>query len=132
MRRAVLFLLAAAAALTGVLLLRAELMTVHEPPVPGSFTNVVVVAETREEPEVLPEMTRGLASTCRLLVNADVVEQSFLPFGDGVFAFSLTPGLDEFDVRELRGCLQDLRVQHLRVDVRSIETVVPDVQGEQV
>ncbi len=46
-----------------------------------------------------PALTRGLASTCRLLVNADVMEDSFEPVGGGIFAFRLRPGLDEFDRR---------------------------------
>ncbi|SOC50050.1 hypothetical protein SAMN05660748_2788 [Blastococcus aggregatus] len=126
MKRAVVGLLAAALAVVGVLLLRAELMTVEVPQPAGSYTDVVVRASTvREDPAVTEEMTRGLVSTCRLLVDADVVEDTFLPLGGTDFGFRLRPGLDEFERRELRGCLSDLRVQHLLLDVRRLTTITP-------
>lgn len=124
-RRALVAVLVAGAALAGVLALRAELMTVDVPQPEGSYTDVRVVSETREEEAVLREMTHGLISTCRLLVNADVVEQSFVEHSPGVFSFRLRPGLDEFDRRELRGCLSDTRVQHLRVAVERLQTISP-------
>ncbi len=126
MRRLLVGLVTAALAGTGLLALRAELMTVEVKQPEGSYTEVVLAADiVRENADVRAEMAHGLVSTCRLLVNADVVEQSFRAVGDGVFAFRLRPGLDEFDRRELRGCLSDLRVQHLRLDVRHLETVTP-------
>jgi hypothetical protein len=126
MKRTAGWILLAVLAVVGILALRAELMTVEVDQPEGSFTDVVVAASTvREDAGVREEMTRGLVSTCRLLVNADVVEDSFVPLGDGEFAFRLRPGLDEFDRRELRGCLSDLRVQHLTVDVRRLQTVTP-------
>ncbi|WP_116451841.1 hypothetical protein [Blastococcus litoris] len=126
MTRAVVGLVAVALAVAGVLLLRAELMTVEVAQPEGSYTDVVVAASTvREDPAVQEEMTRGLVSACRLLVNADVVEDSFVQRGEGVFAFRLRPGLDEFDRRELGGCLRDLRVQHLLLDVRELRTISP-------
>lgn len=125
MRRGLLGLLATVV-VAGVLVLRAELMTVEVEQPEGSYTDVVVAAHVRgEDPGVREEMVRGVVSTCRLLVNADVVAESFRTVGPGVFAFRLRPGIDEFDRRELRGCLSDLRVQHLRADVRSLETVTP-------
>ena len=117
--RAMAVIVAAAA----VVLLRAELMTVHVEMAEGSRTQFVVEARTREDPRLLHEMTRGLVSVCRLLVNADVVQRSFQRTGDD-FAFVLEPGLDEFDLREMRGCLQDTRVQHLLVEVVAAETTV--------
>lgn len=130
MRRGLLWLLVLGLAGTGLYLLRAELMTVEIDQPESSYTDVVVVADVaREAPGVREEMTRGLVSTCRLLVNADVVAETFREIGDGAFAFRLRPGLDEFDRRELRGCLSDLRVQHLRLEVRHLQTVVPAVPG---
>ncbi|MCZ2814908.1 hypothetical protein [Modestobacter sp. VKM Ac-2984] len=126
MRRPLAWLALAAVVGVGVLLLRAELMTVELETPEGSFTDVVVAAEVKQEDDpdaVREEMTRGLVSTCRLLVNADVVAESFRAVEPGVFAFRLRPGLDEFDVRELRGCLSDARVQHLLVDVLHLQTV---------
>ncbi len=126
MKRLFVGLVVAALAGTSLLALRAELMTVEVEQPEGSYTEVVLAADVvRENADVRAEMAHGLVSTCRLLVNADVVEQSFRAVDDGVFAFRLRPGLDEFDRRELRGCLSDLRVQHLRLDVRHLETITP-------
>ncbi|TFV57722.1 hypothetical protein E4P41_14135 [Geodermatophilus sp. DF01-2] len=127
MKRVLAWVAAAAVTLTGVLLLRAELMTVEVEQPEGSYTDVVVTATVnQEDPEaVREEMTRGLVSTCRLLVNADVAAESFRRVEPDVFAFRLRPGLDEFDRRELRGCLSDTRVQHLLVDVLHLQTVTP-------
>jgi hypothetical protein len=125
-RKLLVGLVVVALGTVGLLALRAELMTVSVEQPEGSYTDVVVAAEVKqEEPGVRPEMTRGLVSTCRLLVNSDVVEDSFVALNEGVFAFRLHPGLDEFDRRELRGCLSDARVQHLQVEVRHLETVTP-------
>lgn len=125
MKRVAAWAVALAVVAVGVFFLRAELMTVRAPEQPGSRTEFVVHADTREDPRHLREMTRGLVSVCRLLVNADVVEASFTPLSDDVFTFAVEPALGEFDTREMRGCLQDARVQHLQVDVRDVDHHVP-------
>ena len=122
MNRAAGWAAGTALAAVALLLLRAELMTVELEPAAGSRTQFVVEARTREDPLLLPEMTHGVVSVCRLLVNADVVQRSFQQTGDDQFAFVLEPGLDEFDMREMRGCLQDARVQHLLVEVVAATT----------
>lgn len=109
-----------ALAVVGILLLRSELMTVHDPQPEGTRTEFVLQAETRLAPEHLTEMTRGLVSVCRLLVNSDLVEASFTPIRQDVFSFAVEPALDQFDLREMRGCLQDTRVQRLKVKVREV------------
>jgi hypothetical protein len=124
MSKPLVWLAGVAVAAAAVLALRAELMTVELEPAAGSRTAFVVQAHTREDPRLLDEMTRGIVSVCRLLVNADVVQRSFRRTGEDRFAFVLEPGLDEFDLREMRGCLQDARVQHLLVDVVAAETAV--------
>lgn len=129
MKRILAWVAAALVAGTGILLLRAELMTVDIPQPDGSYTDVVLAVSIREDEAVREEMARGLVSSCRLLVNADVVEDSFATVDDRVFAFRLRPGLDEFDRRELKGCLGDTRVQHLLADVRLVETVTPEDAG---
>ena len=120
--RALAWLSGLALLAVSVLVLRAELMTVELDSEPGSRTAFVVQATTLEDEGHLTEMTRGLVSVCRLLVNADVAEQSFQRTSDREYAFTLVPGLDEFDLREMRGCLADTRVQHLLVDVVYVET----------
>ena len=129
MKRVLAWLAAAVLAVTGIVLLRAELMTVDVPQPEGSYTDVVVAVSVREDDAVHEEMARGLISTCRLLVNADVAEDSFTSAEGGVYSFRLRPGLDEFDRRELKGCLRDTRVQHLLAEVRLLETVTPGDEG---
>ena len=129
MTRALAWLAAAVVAAVGILLLRSELMTVDVPQPEGSYTDVVLAVSVREDEAVREEMARGLISTCRLLVNADVVEDSFITVEQDVYAFRLRPGLDEFDRRELSGCLRDTRVQHLLAEVRLLETVTPGEAG---
>lgn len=126
MKRVIAGLAAAVLAGIGIWLLRSELMTVSIQQPEGSYTDVVLEVSIREDEAVREEMARGLISTCRLLVNADVVEDTFVTVDDGVVAFRLRPGLDEFDRRELRGCLSDTRVQHLLADVRTLETITPE------
>ncbi|MGY1770981.1 hypothetical protein [Blastococcus sp. SYSU D00813] len=130
MTRALAWLTAAVVAATGVLLLRAELMTVHVTHPDGSYTEVLVQAHVvREDPADREEMTRSLVTTCRLLVDAEMVPASFRTVEAGVFRFRLSPGLDEFRVRELRGCLSDLTVPHMRAEVLHLETVTPAEAG---
>ncbi|MCZ2857296.1 hypothetical protein [Blastococcus sp. VKM Ac-2987] len=126
MKRVIAGLAAAVLTGIGIWLLRSELMTVSIQQPEGSYTDVVLEVSIREDEAVREEMARGLISTCRLLVNADVVEDTFVTVDDGVVAFRLRPGLDEFDRRELRGCLSDTRVQHLLADVRTLETITPE------
>lgn len=114
-------LLALAAA---VLVLRSQLMTVHEPVAAGSVTELVLSAETKKDRSVLPAMTGGVVDTCRLMVNAHVRATPLREVEPAVFALRLEPGLDEFDLRELRGCLHDLRQEAVRLDVRELRTVL--------
>jgi hypothetical protein len=129
-RRPLLVALVAAGVVAGVLLLRAELMTVEVPDRGGSYTDVTITATTREDGSALREMTLSLVRTCRHLVNADIAAQSFVEDGVGRYAFRLRPGLDEFERREMRGCLQDTRVQHLLLEVHSIQTLHADDPAE--
>lgn len=119
------WLVALVASGAAIFLLRAETMTVNVEQPAGSRTDFVVEARTRSDTRHLHEMTRGLVSVCRLLVNSDLVERSFHLRPDGVFTFSLEPALDKFDLREMRGCLQDTRVRHLLVEVRSVDQQLP-------
>lgn len=119
-RAAALAVVVAAAA--GVLLLRGELMTVHRPSAPGSVTEVVLVARTQRSPAVLAGLTGGLVESCRVLVHASAVSTPLREVAPGRFTYRLTPALDEFDRRELKGCLQDLRQEGVLVDVQRMRS----------
>lgn len=114
-----------AVAAVAVLVLRSELMTRHVPPPPGAWTDVVVEARVRHAASPTQEMARSLVDTCRLTVDTRTRTTALREVAPSVFAFRLTPALDEYDRRELRGCLQDLREERVLLDVRELRTVVP-------
>ena len=65
-------------------------------------------------------------STHRKVTEADrtvILEADPRPLGDGRFEASLVPALDETNQRQLRGCLEDWTLDHLKVDVLSVESV---------
>lgn len=75
MSRTVAATVGAVVVVVGVVLLREQTMTRDEPPVPGTATEVVVCAATRDrEPAAtVTELTRALVLTCRLEVDAEPV-----------------------------------------------------------
>lgn len=117
--RALVPWVAAVAVAAGALLMRAELMTVHEGGRTGA-SEVVVGARTKGAPELLEPRARALITTCRLLVGSGLQDPALREVEPSVYAFRVEPALDEFDERELRGCLQDLRVEHVLLHVREV------------
>ncbi len=106
------------AAGAGIWFLRAETMARNTPDEFGSALAVIVRAEVRREPESATlEMARALVNTCRLQVDSTLVQPLFRQVDDDTFRFVLEPDLIESDRRQLRGCLQDARLQHLQLDV---------------
>jgi hypothetical protein len=102
----------------GLLFLRGKTMHRSTPEGVGGQTEVVFRAfVTREPPEARKPMAEALVDVCRLRVDAERVEESVETIGDGVFRVLLEPGLFRSDQEELHGCLEDLRMQHLKLDV---------------
>ncbi|MGI8759619.1 MAG: hypothetical protein ACR2K0_09980 [Acidimicrobiales bacterium] len=103
-----------------VVVLREQTMTRHEPGVAGTATEVVVRATTRNaEPMATnAELTEALVSTCRLEVAAEPVSDlERVSAEDHRYRLVLAPALDEFDQRQLHGCLEDAGISHLQVKV---------------
>ena len=44
------------------------------------------------------------------------------PLGDGIYEARLVPALDESNRRQFRGCLEDWTLDHVLVDVLSLES----------
>lgn len=65
-------------------------------------------------------MVRALVDVCRLEVYADLITTDRLDADE--FLLMLSP-LNDSDCRQLHGCLEDTRVQHLQLDVLRMETV---------
>lgn len=109
------------AAGVGITAMADATMSRHRTMPPGSATLVVADARTKGIAEhSLATMARALFLTCRLEVEADVVEESFRMDDDGRFEGLLGPALDESDERQLHGCLEDARVDNLQVEVRRL------------
>ncbi len=102
--------------------LREATLSTHQRVPPDSRLEVVLEVETRgEEPtQTSEEITDALVATCRLEINSDPVgpvEQ----VGPDLFRFVIQPTLDETNKRQFRGCIEDWTVDHLLVDVMSME-----------
>lgn len=126
MSRNVAGIVAAVAVVVGVVLLREQTMTRHQPGVPGTATEVIVSAATRnnEAASTVTELTHALVSTCRLEVDAEPIsELERLSSEDHRYRLVLAPALDEFDERQLHGCLEDARINHLQLKVTRLRAI---------
>lgn len=106
----------------GILVLRDATMSRETPVDERRDLAVQVRAQVVDEPPgVLPGMVRALLDVCRLEVDADLVVFDSVDADE--FRFVLSPTLNESDRRQLHGCLEDARIQHLQLDVLRMETV---------
>ena len=101
----------------------ATLSTHHEMPV-GSQLAVVVRADNKgpEPHQTLPEMVEAQILTCRLEVESDLTAP-IAELDDDTFRAVLSPSMDETNRRQFRGCLEDYRVDHFRMDVLALGDV---------
>lgn len=107
-----------------VLALREATLSTHQPVADGSRTRLVLEAETEngEARQSVDEMIEAVVLACRLEVTSDLAAP-LEAMGDGIFIAELTPALDQTNERQLRGCLEDWSIDHLLVDVISVEDV---------
>lgn len=120
-------LLVVLALAAGVWGLRATTMSRHRPVPTDSSLELHVGAETRDPDDPVDALTRAHVSLCtaEAIPSSDVV--AFAPAtpaepGEGAHAYTvrLRPGADAPDRDQLHGCLEDLRVRHLRLEVESM------------
>jgi hypothetical protein len=119
--RLVLALVGLAIGIAGVLAMREATLSTHQHVEPDSEAVVLLQAETKgsEPGQTRSEAVEALLLTCRLEVGmSNLVEGADL--GDGRYRAVFRPGMDETNQRQLRGCLEDWAIDHLRVDVLSI------------
>lgn len=116
----------------GVVGLRQATMSVHTE-IPGdSHLDVFVSADTLVEDDPPQRLARSQVSLCAAEANPTSAVTTFEPTEAvrdpapelPVFQLRLEPGLDEPDRAQLRGCLEDLRVRHLRLNVLGEHQVV--------
>jgi hypothetical protein len=104
-----------------VLAMREATLSTHQPV--GRDSEVVIELEADvNDPEggrSTDDMVEALLTACRLEVDhSEVVDLA--NDGDGRYTAVLRPGLDQTNQRQLRGCLEDFSIDHLRVDVLAI------------
>lgn len=127
MTRGIVLAVAAVALAAGVWFLREETMSVHVATPAGSRTEVVVEAATRNsEPSASEqELTRALVLACHLEVAAELGPEGIVELAPHTYGFALTPALDRSDGFQLRGCLQDLAIDHVLLEVVSYRNRLP-------
>jgi hypothetical protein len=129
--RTVGVLVAAVAVLVGVLVLRAQTISTHTEQHPESRLAVVLQSELEgsETGQTLEEYTRAKILFCRTEVAISDPITDLRPVDgdeDGRFRFVLQPSLDDSDRRQFRGCMEDWNLDHLQVDVQSMQDLGPD------
>jgi hypothetical protein len=122
MRRIVTAALLAAGLAAAMVGLRDATLSTHQATAAGSEVVIVVRPSTnRAEPgQTLAELTEALLLVCRLEVTSDLVGP-LQDLGDGRFRTVLRPALDRSNRRQFQGCVEDWRVDQLRVEVDSME-----------
>lgn len=116
----------------GILALRQTTMSVHEDIPEASHLDVWVSADTLVEVDPPRRLARSQVDLCTAeavpfsdLVAFEPTDTVADPAGDlPVFRFRLEPGADDPDRDQLRGCLEDLRIRHLRLNVLGQRQVV--------
>ena len=117
----VLGALGLAVGIGAVLALREATLSTHQPV--GRDSEVVIeLRATVNDPEggrTMDDMVDALLLGCRLEVDhSELISRS--DDGAGRYTATFRPGLDQTNQRQLRGCLEDWSIDHLRVDVLSI------------
>ena len=111
----------------GIYYVRAATIGRDTPEGAGSSLEVIVQASTVREPTTSKEeMARALVNVCRLQVDTTVVQDRFRQLSNDVFRFVLSPKLIPRDQVQLRGCLEDTRVQHLILHVLTMQEFDPE------
>jgi hypothetical protein len=99
-------------------------LTRHDAVDPASHLVVTVRVERHSQAEHdEADLTEALFQLCRLEVGARVVPGSVALVDDerDLYVARFEPSLDRADQRQLRGCLEDLRVDHFRAWVQTME-----------
>ena len=106
------------AAVFGVLAVRDATMSTHHSVAPGSKVEVVldVTRKGGERGQTMSEIVEAHLLLCRLEVSSDVVGPVEV-VGPDRYRAVLTPSMDESNRRQFRGCLEDLAIDHARLDV---------------
>jgi hypothetical protein len=121
--RVVLAVIGLALGIAAVFALREATLSTHQRVEPGSQIELVVNAHTRgaERSQSLEELVQAQLAVCRLEVNSDVV--SLVEEDDDRFRAILEPSMDETDRRQFRGCVEDWLIDHVRLNVVTMDDI---------
>lgn len=107
------------AALAGaVLLLREATLSTHEPTPPDSTSTFVVQAREHRPEDGLSDAAEAQIRLCELEVGPGL-ELPLERLDEDHFRFVMRPGLDDTDVVQFTGCLEDWRIDNLQLSVDS-------------
>jgi hypothetical protein len=120
MTRVVVALVAAVLTVVVVITLRNTAMTVHTKMPADSKLLVHAHARWRGERVVAANRAQALAIQCTTETSDRALAADF-QWDEGRFTFEVLPALDEPDRRQLKGCLSDLRMPLLIVDVERMQ-----------
>lgn len=127
--RPIAALFAVALVVTGVWYLRDATMSTHTVQDPESRLALVVEADTHgaEPGQSLREYTYAKILSCRTEVGRSDPVDALKSVGDteGRFRIVLQPSLDDTNRTQFRGCLEDWNLDHVQIDVISMEHLPP-------
>jgi hypothetical protein len=110
--------------LIGLRALADATLTTHVSMDPDSQMTMVLHGNRGEEAEHdLPSQLESLAHYCQLEVEAAIVPDRTEVLGADRIRVVFQPALDDADQRQFRGCVSDLRVDHLQASVEEIAEV---------
>jgi hypothetical protein len=122
-RSGVVTAVAATAAITGTMLLLSSIATYRDPPDPVSGTTTIVLqVDARSGSPDAEAVANTLWMACRGNVDDDVGLVSVEPLVAGVARVTVAPRVAVPDERRFLGCLEDLRFDGVRIEVRAVST----------
>ena len=112
----------------GVGALREATLSTHQPVPADSELAVVVRADTEggEPSQTLAEMVEAQVLDVPARGRRPTWSAPIDDLGDGTFRAVLSPSMDETNRRQFRGCLEDFRLDHFRMDVLALDDVGGD------
>lgn len=105
-----------------IVALREATMSRHVPVAADTAMEVVVEASSNDPALELADLVAALVAVCELEVTTDPLGPP-TPLGGRTYRFLLQPALDETDQRQLDGCLEDAKLDHLQVKVLAMRAV---------
>ena len=101
-----------------VLALRDATLSEHEPMPPDSSSTFVVRARDHRAEDGLSDAADAMIRLCELEVGPGL-ELPIERLDEQHFRFVMRPGLDETDVIQFTGCLEDWKIDNLKLSVDS-------------